>query len=119
MTKERAIEILQQRLDLAEKNGNGVGEYYDVLRIAIEAIKQTMWIPVTERLPKLPMCSAVEMDGVTHYFSDTVLVMTAYGVIDMGFLEADENEEFGWDVSGFRVEVTAWMPLPEPWEVDE
>ena len=77
------------------------------------------WIPATESLPELPMCSAVEMDGVTHYTSDTVLVTTADGVIDMGFMEADENEEFGWDVAGFRVEVTAWMPLPDPWEGED
>ena len=105
MTKERALEILQERLDLAERNGTGVGDYYDVLRVAIESIKQTMWIPVTERLPK----------------EDGNYLITARWECGEPSVYMDYFQ-FGcmWDdCHNERCEVTAWMPLPEPWEGEE
>ena len=42
MTREEAIEVLQQDTDLIE-----------ALEMAIEALEQTKWIPVSEGLPEV------------------------------------------------------------------
>lgn len=59
------------------------------------------WIPVTERLPDKMGTYLVTLDYKEH----------GTGVMSLWF----HNEEIGWDL---RVadEVTAWMPLPEPWK---
>ena len=81
--------------------------------------EQQRWIPVDERLPEVPMCSAVEMDGVTHYISDPVLVTTADGEIAIATMEMPEDGPHGWDVDGILVEVIAWMPLPPVYEGED
>ena len=82
---------------------------------------QPKWIPVTERLPELPMCSAVEVvvehDLFTYYTSDIVLVCLEDGTIKFGQYEYEETSDQGsWNVDGLPQDVTAWMPLPEPHE---
>ena len=66
------------------------------------------WIPVTERLPDKMGTYLVTLD----YKEYGTGVMT--GVMSLWF----HNEEIGWD-SRVADEVTAWMPLPEPWKGEE
>lgn len=81
--------------------------------------RQLKWIPVSERLPELPMCSAMVIDDMlTYYMSDTVLVYLKDGVITLGHYEYEEtNNKGGWDIDGILTDyVIAWQPLPEPYE---
>lgn len=67
-------------------------------------MKQTDWIPVTERLP--------DNDGTEF---DTVLISTTEYGVRMGFYD-DEDGTWNFtcsDGSAWPVIVTAWMPLPE------
>lgn len=66
--------------------------------MAIEALEQTMWIPVSEKLPKIGtkvLCSVNDHGG---YY----VIITLYNVQDY------------WS-NGI---ITAWMPLPEPYKVE-
>lgn len=86
----------------------------------IEAEHVRLWIPCVERMPETPY----EGFGVHFYYSDCVLVAgkdwlgMAYYVVTEGgkshweFADARTNQVIDW------VEITHWMPLPEPPEVD-
>ena len=97
MDKENAIEWFTM---LKENFVNTVYEKY--LEMAIKALDQTMWIPVSERLPK---------EG------KTVIASSEYGV----YPETRYTKEYGWewayeagaDYWRALAGVTAWMPLPE------
>ena len=66
--------------------------------------EQTRWIPVSERLPK-------EETDVLICNSKGNIVVARYMVFDDGTLE--------WYTSKWHTgEVTAWMPLPEPYKVE-
>ena len=77
----------------------------EVCDLAIKALEQTTWITVSERLPEE---------------NRTVIASTEYGV----YPEARYTEEDGWQWAyepgadywvGLK-NVTAWMPLPEPYK---
>lgn len=61
------------------------------------------WISVEDRLPK----------QVENYFdSKNVLVCSEYGEVFISWFKFDFN---GWDLTlNYQVNVTHWMPLPEP-----
>lgn len=80
-----------------------------LLQRAIKALppvtpQESRWIPVTERLPE---------------YNKEVLTCSDGGFIEIQSLENScngaywEDQEGDWSYSG---EVTAWMPLPEPYE---
>ena len=94
MSKEETIGTLEN----AKHFTYGDEKFNDAFDSAINYLKETSWIPVTERLP--------EEDGryLCTYKND------AYGdgiCIDFGLYEDGE-----WYVSG----AIAWMPLPEPYK---
>ena len=73
-------------------------EPYIALQMAIKALEESRWIPVTERLP--------EEDGdylttKINDFDEPILGMTYY------------RKGWGWSTS---YKITAWMPLPKPYE---
>ena len=89
------------------KHSNGfntalVAVQCDLDKVPSVTPKQPGWIPVTERLP--------EKEGV-YLVTDK----TAYGAkISLRYWNIHEKDAF-W--SGFESDVvTAWMPLPKPWE---
>jgi len=65
---------------------------------AIEALKQNRWIPCEERLPEV----------------GKKCLLTIHE-IDVGGKEYD-TVHVGIYSNNYRNHITAWMPLPKPWE---
>lgn len=105
----------------------------DALQMAITALQnQTVWIPVSERLPEdyVP----VNITWVNHnpdpYYADIKDVpFTATGICYKGkwywysavcedYLK-EYGERYETDAVDADIEVTAWMPLPEPYRESE
>ena len=104
MTREEAISILKDRscTDCSAmcgyplENSEGECEYSDAIRTAIEALEsKQQWIPCSERLP--------ENNG-------QYLISTNKGAVYV------VRRSFGRWGSSFRNCVTAWQPLPDPYE---
>lgn len=104
MTNEEARKILDSSLVWPKM----VDEECEALDMAINALEQTRWIPVSERLPEkpdnYPYCGIYRI-----YF----LVSLASGCVKTLGYEFDRDE---WQVTGSPV--IAWMPLPEPYVPD-
>ena len=106
------------------------GSYGADIDKAIKALEQTMWIPVSERLPK--KLEPVNITWVNHnpesYYADIKnKPFTATGHYCKGkwywysSICQDYLEEYGrCDVDEIDkdIEVIAWMPLPEPYKGD-
>lgn len=78
------------------------------------------WIPCSERLPETPY----EGFGVHFRYSDCVLV-AAKDWMGMAYYLTEEGKSW-WEFADAqtkqridRVEITHWMPLPEPPEVSQ
>jgi len=107
MTREETIEYnknLREYMRLTDKNS----EYkflkgnYEALDIAIKALEQTRWIPVSERLP----------DDYIH-----VLCQFTLGGMGECYLAHGVFHVVGGLVMTCN-EVIAWMPLPEPYKAE-
>ena len=123
MTIDRAIEILDPN---HREHYDGLEEVNEACRMGMEALKRQRWIPVSERLPEsgtecnvvwvnhdpepyyaeiknVPFsATAVYFRGRWYWFSATCLdILSEYG----------DNET---DKMNDCIEITHWMPLPEP-----
>lgn len=123
--KERkaAINRLQDAID-------GYKEYLtdEALNLGIQALEQTTWIPVSERIPD--NTDPVNITWINHdpkpYYADIKdKPFTAtghycngrwwwYSVICQDYL--DEYGRSDGDAMDDAIEVIAWMPLPEPYK---
>lgn len=76
-----------------------------------EPIKQGRWIPCSERLPE--------------YITSVLVQLTRTGDIFIGALVPNVDGTYTmWDLPNFSSyicleDVIAWMPLPEPYKMDE
>ena len=83
----------------------------DAIEMGIHALKETQWIPISERLPE-------EEEYILLSFAN-------YTGLDIGRYEHDgENDKFypGDDeetYAHYGLIVNAWMPLPTPYEKGE
>ena len=111
MTREESISWLK---GIKEKYIHGGDEKFDECRktaidMAIEALKQPEWIPVSEALPKRMA------NKVLVYLDHEDLV----GYIGFGHYEKYQGEEMWYDLehneqfSKRGYTVTHWMPLPQ------
>lgn len=96
MTREEAIEQLNNVRDLISE---------EAIDMAIEALEQTRWIPVSERLPQ---------------DSDYYLVTTSWGDVEQIWFA--HKKDYDITESEWREDddnPVAWMPLPEPYRGDD
>ena len=133
MTREEAIDRLTELLYAVDDNTEKPILYRkekEAITTAIKALKQTTvkWIPCSERLPE--DSEPVNITWVNHnpvsYYADIKdKPFTATGHYCNGkwwWFSAtcqDYLDEYGRsdnDDMSNDIEVTAWMPLPKPWE---
>lgn len=106
---EKAIEILKlykQRLE--ESVSTELGNDIKAFETAIEALGETRWIPVSERLPE---SSGNYIVTVFDPVKKETFVTDAY----YRCKEGDWGGEYFEEISG----VIAWMPFPEPYKESE
>lgn len=98
MTGEEAIRCLSVH---SSTNGSGLctdEQHYEAKQMGIEAIEQTRWIPVSERLPE---------DGTWNLFTDG-------NMVSVERYKADAMDHFYPNGRWFSLnEAIAWMPLPK------
>lgn len=92
MTREEALNILHNSSVYHPM-------YLDALNMAIKALEQTRWIPVSERLPESLMVKTL----VSCEDANGLPINTMVAIYD-AFSKT-------WDC---EYKVIAWMPLPEP-----
>lgn len=123
MNTDQAIEILENHLYSGKMPSKA---HFDALAVAVAALKRHRWIPVNERLPK--DCTAVNVTWVNHdpepYYAaikDVPDVATAVYFRGRWYWYSADCEdilsEYGdneVDKMADCIEVTHWMPLPEP-----
>lgn len=123
MTIDRAIEILNP--EQWECYG-GLKEVNEACRMGMEALKRQRWIPCSERLPeKLEPVNIVwanrEPEPYYARIKDKPFVGTGYFHNGKWWWYSctceDYLEEYGCsecDSVDSAIEITHWMPLPEP-----
>lgn len=133
MKREEAIKMLKQLVNMLSDDFGDSELCEDALQLAITALQnQPVWIPVSERLPEdyVP----VNITWVNHnpepYYADIKDVpFTATGICYKGkwywysavcedYLK-EYGERYETDAVDADIEVTAWIPLPEPYRESE
>lgn len=118
MTAERAIDILTKepgRVGPYLVTGNDEysvdfnRESIEAFNMAINALKQTTWIPVSEQLPK----RSEYIGNVCKYY----LVQDEYGDMHV----AHYGNGVWKPIDSFKSlesNIVAWMPLPQPYKTE-
>lgn len=106
MSDEQALKILKPMRDMMrDQHGCPISDAYFALKRAIDALSAQQWIPCSERLP--------EEDGLEVLFS------SRFGRVHIGKYHDDAslNRWFSYrdKIRLMNDEVTAWMPLQEPY----
>ena len=102
MTDEKAIEILKAyRNQLSDSVSNHLDKDIEAFDMAIKALEQTMWIPVSERMPEI------------HNYTQEYIVTIKGNFIRTAFFTKTNGKSW-WSIDN----VTAWMPLPQPYKAE-
>ena len=123
MTREVAknwLNKLYARADITDEYGDkeDMQPYEEAVNMAIEALEQTRWIPVSEKLPEVNQRVLVTSYGRVCY----AMMTSADG--NSGYpifrLQDSLNEKVVCETtvhSEFTTSrIIAWMPLPEPYK---
>ena len=101
MKREEAIKMLKQLVNMLSDDFGDSELCEEALQMAITALQnEPVWIPVSERLPEESLNSVIGWDT---YRNRCCFVQYLGGRFVLG----DDIDS---------VNVTAWMPLPEPWK---
>jgi Protein of unknown function (DUF551). len=122
MTNEEAAKILKLERDSWRMNPRLKVDQrlYDAFDVAIKALDQTRWIPVSERLPeKNGECLVT----VSFHFCGEIVFKCSFAT-DLHKVDEYEFPEHKCGFYGIDSEwgsyeindVIAWMPLPEPYK---
>ena len=104
MKREEAIKMLNQLVNMLSDDFGDSDFCEKALQMAITALQnQPVWIPVSERLPEESLNSVIGWDT---YRNRCCFVQYLGGRFVLG----DDIDS---------VNVTAWMPLPEPYRESE
>jgi hypothetical protein len=108
MTNSEVIQILKNDIELSKMNVNFChnNEYgIRALQMAIKALEQPRWIPVSERLPE---------------DEQEILFSTKTGRVHSGKYHDDDSANQWYShrdkCRAWNNVVNAWMPLPEPYQ---
>ena len=102
MTNKEAIKIWQYVKDHPTYDSDIVPIIQEACDMAIKALEQTQWTPVSEKPPEESFDSIIGWDA---YRQRCVFVQ----YIDGYFQITGTNESF---------DIRAWMPLPEPYKAE-
>lgn len=97
MNNQQAIDRLVKHLEWGWSE-----ETVDAIGMGIHALKETQWIPCSERLPE------DNTDVIVCFYSGTVTEMRYWG-----------NGIFQGIYEHTTKVIVAWMPLPEPYREGE
>ena len=97
MNNQQAIDRLVKHLEWGWSE-----ETVDAIGMGIHALKETQWIPCSERLPE------DNTDVIVCFYSGTVTEMRYWG-----------NGIFQGIYEHTTKVIVAWMPLPEPYREEE
>ena len=106
MNNQQAIDRLMKHIEWGWSE-----ETIDAIGMGIHALKETQWIPVSERLPE-------EEEYILLSFAN-------YTGLDIGRYENDgENDNFypgdeEETYAHYGLTVNAWMPLPKPYRQND
>lgn len=90
------------------------------MRFIVSVLAKSVWISVKDRMPELAVADGYDNDGTPYDFQISKYVL-AYesGEMSIAMLEDDGKGPFWVTEGGSEIEVTHWMPLPEPPEEEE
>ena len=123
MTIERAIEILNPE---HREHYDSIETVNEACRMGMEALERTRWIPVTERLPEeLEAVNIVWKNNNPEPYYENIkgqaFVATGYYYSGKWYWFSavceDYLKEYGkcpMDLVDEGINITHWMPLPEP-----
>lgn len=117
MTNREAIEIIQERIDFANKEflEKHVSEYVEALKLAVKALEQTEWIPITYR----DADEDEQEDGAIYMLTCPLPEEGEEVLVSSGkYIRIDTMcYDKGWyfDSYGDIRDVDAWIPLPKPY----
>lgn len=97
------------------KNYDDPKKVREAFDMAIQALEQTQWIPVSERLPEKNMACLVSVGKL--YLTQIAIYSDLMGTIDHRiFYQGDYGHRNFENITEY---VKAWMPLPKPYEPHE
>jgi hypothetical protein len=126
MKREEAIQMLKAlNMMLRRPDGTQISDACDALDMAIEALRQTEWIPVKwheitdeeREIEGYPKSWEVFMDCEMPCDEQEILVQTKNGYIrwDVCYEDGGFSLDSGWD---WIEDIVAWKTLPEPYRED-
>lgn len=135
MTADEAKNKEQYAINRLQDAKDGYKEYLtdEAIDIAIKAIEQTTWIPVSERLPETDNEDSMNKYNVLLWVANKTYperepqiylgkLRQVKGDDGSGNFWGIKTEPCEWTIWGWSYfnepEVIAWMPLPEPYKAE-